>query len=118
MKQGSRIHIIWYSISDFSAAVLSWFVLYFTRRILLSEPVYDTGGGLDLNNRFWLGLMLIPAGWMVFYGLTGAYHSLYKKSRLNEFSSTALCSLIGGTVLFFAIVINDPQTPDRYYYKA
>jgi len=118
MKQGSRIHIIWYSISDFFSSVLSWFVLYFTRRILLSEPVYDTSGGLDLNNRFWLGLILIPAGWIVFYGLTGAYHSLYKKSRLNEFSSTALCSLIGCTVLFFAIVINDPQTDYRYYYKA
>ena len=118
MKQGSRIHIIWYSISDFFSSVLSWFVLYFTRRILLSEPVYDTSGGLDLNNRFWLGLILIPAGWIVFYGLTGAYHSLYKKSRLNEFSSTALCSLIGCTVLFFAIVINDPQSDYRYYYKA
>ena len=27
-------------------------------------------------------------------------------------------SLIGCTVLFFAIVINDPQTDYRYYYKA
>ncbi len=65
-----------------------------------------------------LGLLLIPAGWIVFYALTGTYHSLYKKSRLNEFSSTALSSLIGCTILFFAIVINDPQTDYRYYYKA
>jgi exopolysaccharide biosynthesis polyprenyl glycosylphosphotransferase len=118
MSRSGRIHIIWYSIGDFLSAILSWFVLYFTRRLLLAEPVFDGGGGLYLNNRFWLGLVLIPAGWMIFYGLTGAYHSLYKKSRLNEFSSTALCSLIGCTVLFFAIVINDPQTDYRYYYKA
>ena len=118
MRAGRKINIIWYSVSDFLSAVLSWFMLYFTRRILLSETIFQSGGGLYLNERFWLGLSLIPAGWMIFYGLTGAYHSLYKKSRLNEFSSTVICSLIGCTILFFAIVINDPQTDYRYYYKA
>jgi exopolysaccharide biosynthesis polyprenyl glycosylphosphotransferase len=117
MRSNRKIHINWYALSDFLSAVLSWIILYFTRRILLSEPLFENGT-IYLNNRFWLGLCLIPAGWLVFYGLTGAYHSLYKKSRLNEFSSTAVCSLIGCTVLFFAIVINDPQTDYRYYYKA
>lgn len=117
MVPGKKIHIIWYTLSDLLAAVFSWIILYFTRRLLLSEPVYQNGLPY-LNNRFWLGLCLIPAGWLLFYGLTGTYHSLYKKSRLNEFSSTAVCSLIGCTVLFFAIVINDPQTDYRYYYKA
>ncbi len=115
-RQKNSYHLV--QLSDFLSAVLSWFMLYFTRRILLSETIFQSGGGLYLNDRFWLGLSLIPAGWMIFYGLTGAYHSLYKKSRLNEFSSTVICSLIGCTILFFAIVINDPQTDYRYYYKA
>jgi polysaccharide biosynthesis protein PslA len=114
---GKKIHITWYVLNDFISASLSWIVLYFTRRALLNEPIY-IDGRLFLNSRFWLGLLLIPAGWIVFYGITGTYHSLYKKSRLNEFSNTALYSLIGCTVLFFAIVINDPQTDYRYYYKA
>jgi exopolysaccharide biosynthesis polyprenyl glycosylphosphotransferase len=117
MPSGRKIHIIWYMLSDFLSAILSWMILYFTRRILLHEAVF-ADGVIFLNNRFWLGLLLIPAGWIVFYALTGAYHSLYRKSRLNEFSSTGLLSLIGCTILFFAIVINDPQTDYRYYYKA
>jgi polysaccharide biosynthesis protein PslA len=117
LHAGRKIHITWYVLSDFTSAILSWMILYFTRRLLLKEPIY-IDGELFLNNRFWLGLMLIPAGWIIFYALTGTYHSLYKKSRLNEFSSTALLSLIGCTILFFAIVINDPQTDYRYYYKA
>ena len=116
-QAGRKIHITWYLLNDYISAILSWMILYFTRRALLLEPIY-INGKLFLNNRFWLGLMLIPAGWLVFYALTGTYHSLYKKSRLNEFSSTAVYSLIGCTVLFFAIVINDPQTDYRYYYKA
>lgn len=117
LHPGKKIHITWYVLSDFISAILSWMILYFTRRALLKEPIY-IDGSLFLNSRFWLGLLLIPAGWIVFYALTGTYHSLYKKSRLNEFSSTTLSSLIGCTILFFAIVINDPQTDYRYYYKA
>jgi polysaccharide biosynthesis protein PslA len=117
LQPGRKIHIIWYLLNDYISAILSWMVLYFTRRLLLHEKIF-IDGNLFLNNRFWLGLLLIPAGWIVFYAITGTYHSLYKKSRLNEFSNTALYSLIGCTVLFFAIVINDPQTDYRYYYKA
>jgi exopolysaccharide biosynthesis polyprenyl glycosylphosphotransferase len=114
---GKKIHITWYMLSDFISAILSWIILYFTRRILLQEPIFIQGK-LFLNNRFWLGLLFIPAGWIIFYALTGTYHSLYKKSRLYEFSSSVISSLIGCTVLFFTIVINDPQTDYRYYYKA
>jgi polysaccharide biosynthesis protein PslA len=117
LKTERKIHIFWYLLYDFISAVLSWMILYFTRRTLLQEPIFIQGR-LFLNNRFWMGLMLIPAGWIIFYGLAGTYHALYKKSRLNEFTNTALASLIGCTILFFAIVINDPQTDYRYYYKA
>jgi polysaccharide biosynthesis protein PslA len=117
LQPGRKIHITWYIFSDFISAVLSWTALYFTRRILLTEKIL-TDNGIYLNNRFWLGQALIPIGWVFFYALIGTYHSLYKKSRLNEFSNTAITSLIGCTILFFAIVINDPQTDYRYYYKA
>ncbi len=117
LKKGKKIHITCYVLSDFFSAVLSWIILYFARRLLLHEQIY-INGNLLLNQRFWLGLTLIPAGWILLYALTGTYHGLYKKSRLNEFSRTMLYSLIGCTILFFAIVINDPQTDYRYYYKA
>jgi exopolysaccharide biosynthesis polyprenyl glycosylphosphotransferase len=117
MHAGRKIHITWYVLSDYISAIMSWMILYFTRRLLLREPIF-IDEKLFLNDRFWLGLLLIPAGWIIFYALTGTYHSLYKKSRLNEFSSTVLSSLIVCTILFFAIVINDPQTDYRYYYKA
>jgi exopolysaccharide biosynthesis polyprenyl glycosylphosphotransferase len=117
LHAGRKIHITWYLLNDYLSAIISWIILYFTRRLLLHEPVF-IGNTLYLNNRFWLGITFIPAGWIIFYALIGTYHSVYKKSRLNEFSITALSSLIGCTVLFFTIVINDPQTDYRYYYKA
>jgi exopolysaccharide biosynthesis polyprenyl glycosylphosphotransferase len=117
MSKSRKIHIGWYIVSDYLAAIFSWIILYFTRRLLLSEPIF-VHHRLFLNSRFWMGISLIPIGWLMFYGLVGSYHSLYKKSALNEYTMIFVCSLIGCTVLFFSIVINDPQTDYRYYYKA
>jgi exopolysaccharide biosynthesis polyprenyl glycosylphosphotransferase len=117
MQVPKKTHIIWYIFGDYLASILAWIILYFTRRSLLSEPI-TVNNQIFLNNRFWLGIIIIPLGWLLFYGIVGSYHSLYKKSRLNELTITAICSIIGCTVLFFSIVINDPQTDYRYYYKA
>lgn len=116
MPQSKKIHIAWYMFADYIAAVLAWIVMYFTRRLLLHEPVI-INHEVYLNNRFWLGISLIPVCWLMFYGMVGSYNSLYKKSLLDEFTRTFVFSLIGCTVIFFSIVINDPQTDYRYYYK-
>jgi exopolysaccharide biosynthesis polyprenyl glycosylphosphotransferase len=117
MPSVKRIHSTWYLVSDYLAAILAWIVLYFSRRYLLHEPV-TSERGLYLNDRFWWGITLIPLTWIIFYALVGTYNSLYRKSRLNEFIVTLLCCLIGCTIIFFAIVINDPHTQYTYYYKA
>jgi len=117
MQASKKTHISWYVLSDYFAGILAWIILYFTRRVLLSEPII-LNHEIYLNNRFWMGITIIPIGWLIFFGIVGAYHSVYKKSRLNEITITAICSVIGCTVLFFSIVINDPQTDYRYYYKA
>jgi exopolysaccharide biosynthesis polyprenyl glycosylphosphotransferase len=117
MPSVKRIHSTWYLLSDYLAAILAWIVLYFSRRMLLHEAV-NIDNFPYLNNRFWWGITLIPITWIIFYALVGAYNNLYRKSRLSEFNITLLCCLIGCTIIFFAIVINDPQKQYTYYYKA
>jgi polysaccharide biosynthesis protein PslA len=117
MSPEKRIHSAWYLLSDYIAAVLAWMVLYFSRRYFLHEAI-TVDNRLVLNDRFWWGITLIPVAWILFYSLVGSYHSLYRKSRLNEFGITFLVCLIGSTVIFFVVVINDPQTIYTYYYKA
>ncbi|HUP10981.1 MAG TPA: hypothetical protein VM187_02170, partial [Niastella sp.] len=117
MPSVKRIHSTWYLLSDYLAAILAWMVLYFSRRLLLHEPI-TVENELLLNDRFWYGITFIPVAWIIFYALVGAYNDLYRKSRFNEFNITLLCCLLGCTFIFFAIVINDPQKEYTYYYKA
>lgn len=115
-KKPHTIPILWYILSDYFAALLASILLHFSRRIFLSEPLY-LDGKLWLTGRFWLGTATIPLGWLLFYALVGSYTSLYKKSRLNELTYTFTYSIIGCTVVFFAIVINDPEKDYHYFYK-
>ena len=120
MKQSKFLHIAWYVFSDFFTASLAWGIMYFLRKYFLGLHVSEDGG-LAIDDNFWLGITLVPLGWLILYTLVGSYHSLYKKSRLQEFTTVLICSLIGATFLYFAIILNDIQDDNgsyKYYYIA
>jgi exopolysaccharide biosynthesis polyprenyl glycosylphosphotransferase len=117
MKSGKQISIAWYVITDFIAASLAWGCFFFTRKALLKETITDNGQ-LQTDYKFWLGITLIPACWIILYTLVGTYRSLYKKSRFFEFTSTFVCSLIGCIILFFLFILDDAKDNYTYYYLA
>ena len=115
-KKPHTIPILWYILSDYIAALLSSNIFHFSRRILLSEPIF-LNHHLLLTSRFWLGTTTIPVGWLILYTLMGSYKSLYQKSRLTELTNTFIYCIIGCTIVFFAIVINDPVKDYHYFYQ-
>ena len=120
MKETKPIHIAWYIFSDFISAALAWALIFFLRKYFLGLIVSDENG-LAVDNKFWLGILLIPACWLILYTLVGSYKSLYKKSRLRELITTFICSLIGSAFLYFTIILNDLNGLDkdyRYFYSA
>lgn len=120
MKPPKSIHIAWYIFSDFLMASLAWGIMYFLRKYFLGLTVSENGE-LAIDDNFWLGIILVPIGWLILYTLVGSYHSLYKKSMLREITTVFICSLIGCTFLYFSIILNDIQEDNssyKYYYIA
>ena len=120
MKQIKPIHIAWYILSDFLMASLAWGIMYFLRKYFLGLRVSENGE-LAIDDNFWLGITLVPLGWVILYTLVGSYHSLYKKSKLQELTTVFICSLIGTAFLYFTIILNDIQEENstyKYYYIA
>jgi exopolysaccharide biosynthesis polyprenyl glycosylphosphotransferase len=120
MKQTKPIHIAWYICSDFLMASLAWGIMYFLRKYFLGLTVSEDGE-LAIDDNFWLGITLVPLGWVILYTLVGSYRSLYKKSKLQEITTVFICSLIGTAFLYFAIILNDIQDDNqsyKYYYIA
>jgi exopolysaccharide biosynthesis polyprenyl glycosylphosphotransferase len=117
MRNRKQISIAWYTLADYFMAALAWAAFYFTRKLILSQPITE-GGQLQVNHIFWLGIVLIPACWVILFTLVGSYHSLYRKSRLFEFTLTFICTLVGCTILFFAFILDDVKDNYSYYYLA
>jgi exopolysaccharide biosynthesis polyprenyl glycosylphosphotransferase len=120
MKANKSIHIAWYALIDFFTAVLVWALIYFLRKSYLGL-IISNEEGLAVDDKFWLGIVLVPLGWLILYTVAGSYNSLYKKSRLREITTTFICSLIGSSFLYFTIILNDLNNLDKdykYYYAA
>lgn len=114
MQSGKKISIVWYAAMDYVMAALTWLLFYFLRSNLINDK-----GAYPISIQSWLLILLIvPAGWLILYTLAGTYHQLYKKSRLEEFTLTFICTLIGSIALMIAFILNDPQTGNTYYYIA
>ena len=118
MKSTKRyINPTWYAVVDYMAAAIAWAVFYFVRKDLLEQELY-TGNRLHVDQNFWLGVSLIPVGWLILFALIGSYNSIYKKSRLGEFTQTFIIVLIGSIILFFLLLLDDTQQGHSYYYTA
>ena len=116
MRTGKQIPVAYYAVVDFITASLAWASFFFFRKWILQETISEEE--IILNKQFWLGILFVPAGWLMLYTLVGTYRQLYKKSRLFEFTSTFVCSLIGCIILFFLFVLDDVKTNYNYYYLA
>lgn len=79
----------------------------------------NIAGELSNNSLLQVSIFLIPAGWLMLFLLAGSYHRpVYVRSRLSEFTTTFICTLLGCLVLFFILVLDDKQVNYPYYYKA
>ncbi|MGZ3888814.1 MAG: sugar transferase [Flavisolibacter sp.] len=101
----------WYALTDYATAALGWCLFYFWRKHLLDQP-------FSVDRSFWLGVLFLPFGWLLLYGLVGSYHSVYKKSRLAEATKTFVCTFIGCIFLFFLLLLDDAKNNYVYYYSA
>ena len=114
MQQRRPIPIIWYAAADYISSAIAWAVFYFIRKAILHQPHFQEG----IDPQLIAGTCLIPLGWLMLFMLTGSYTSIYKKSRLGEFTSTFICCPLGSVTLFFLFILDDVQNDYGYYYAA
>jgi len=100
---------ITYIILDMFIAVIVWFSFFSYRKFtelphLSKQELWN----LIFNDyNLYLGIVVVPLGWLTLYALGGTYNQVWKKSRLKEFIVTFQHVLFGSLALFFAIILDD-----------
>jgi len=108
--QQPRININWYILADVIISGFTWLLFYSLRTIIYHYP-------LSIPSGFYLGLFLYVSGWIGIHFLSGAYGSLYVKSRLTEFGRTFFVCIIGCVFLLFFFILKNPQVENIKYYQ-
>ncbi len=84
------INISWYVIADYFASAIVW--------IIFGNFFFET---INSTSLFKSAFTIVPLSWLLLYLLFGAYGlQIHKKSRLNEFTNTFICSCIGSFVIY------------------
>ena len=107
-----------YIVFDTLSAMAAWAALFLFRKIFLEQMGFHDAGQVFCDTNFWLGLVLVPLGWLALYAMQGTYRNVLRKARAKELVDTAAASLLGVTVIFFVLLIDDEITTYSNYYAS
>ena len=107
-----------YIISDTLSAMLAWAALFLFRKLALEHTGFSDVADVFSDANFWLGLILVPLGWLCLYTIQGAYRNVLRRARLTELLDTLLASLIGVVVIFFVLLVDDNINTYLNYYAS
>lgn len=106
-----------YMLSDALAASIAYTAVFITRKNVESQK-FGIEVPVEFDERFFIRLSLIIAFWLLLYFVFGHYRSIYRRSRLKEFTQTFTSSLLGSVFLFFTIILDDTVIDYRNYYPS
>jgi len=112
------LHVIKYVFADLISAMIAWTIFFTYRKHTIDLVTSNLNEQVLIDNNLYLGLLIIPLFWTVMYALTGAYSKIYRKSRIGELGQTLLITIIGVTILFFAILLDDEVKAYQLYYQS
>ena len=99
-----------YILFDTISAATAW-VLFFYYRI---EQIDCKT--INISNMFIKDIITVTIAWIVLYAFFGFYKNIYRKSRLRELGQTFASSVLGVTILFFSVLIDDFIVTYKQYY--
>jgi len=113
-----RLQVSKYVIADTLSAIASWVIFFSYRKQYVEPEKFGYPVPINLDERFYLGLIFIPIFWVSLYTLLGMYRNIYRRHRLRELGQTLLATFIGVIMLFFVLLLDDEIANYVVYYKS
>jgi exopolysaccharide biosynthesis polyprenyl glycosylphosphotransferase len=110
--KNNLLHAFKYIALDILSASGAWLLFMYYRLVYLENIVFEIKSDYIINGFF------ISLCWVSFYALIGNYNDIYRKSRLKEITQIFLVTLIGVTIIFFAVLIDDFIVNYKHYYSS
>jgi exopolysaccharide biosynthesis polyprenyl glycosylphosphotransferase len=116
IKRKRQLDTLLYKCLDYISAMLAW-ACFFSYRKSIEPGVLDFDNILADKN-FYIGMIIVPLAWILFYSFFDKYKDIYRISRLATLARTFFLSLVGVIFLFFALVLDDVVINYTTYYSS
>jgi exopolysaccharide biosynthesis polyprenyl glycosylphosphotransferase len=112
-----RKHTLYFIGVDFLAAMSAWFGFYAYRKFFIEPSKFGYAIPFEADSNLYLGLLAVPAYWVMLYALSGTYMDVWRRSRIKEISNTFSSTVLGVIILFFVLLLDDEVNSYQGYYK-
>lgn len=112
-----KLRTLYYILTDLLSAALAWTLFNYYRKTQIDSLKTGEIPGTIFDSQYFISIIVLPLIWVLVYYLSGSYNNVLRKSRINEFVQLLATSIIGVTVLFFALLLDDSVVSYRLYYK-
>ena len=107
-----------YIFLDWLAAVIAWTLFYLYRKVNEEPGFFDHWTKMLHDSRYWWAIVVVPVFWLILYIMIGTYRQIYRKSRLKELGQTLISTLLGVTIIFFILILDDTINTYKEYYQS
>ncbi len=111
------LHTLKYVFFDLLSAAAAWTAFYVYRKSKIDPVKIGSVPDVFFDSQFFKSIVIIPLTWLLFYYLVGTYNNVLRRSRINEFVQTFTVSLLGVTVVFFVLLLDDYVISYKFYYN-
>ena len=111
------LHTVKYIFFDLLSAGVAWTSFYIYRKSKIDPAKIGSVPDVFFDSQFFKSIIIIPLAWLLFYYLVGTYNNVLRRSRINELVQTFMVSLLGVTIVFFVLLLDDYVTNYKFYYK-
>lgn len=113
-----KIQTLKYVLLDLLSAMIAWTLFFIYRKYAIDPTVLERISEITADTNLYLGITIVPLFWLLLYYLAGTYRKVYRKSRLKELGQTFLVSLVGVTIIFFTLILDDIILSYKAYYRS
>ncbi|HKK10422.1 MAG TPA: sugar transferase [Bacteroidales bacterium] len=113
-----NIQTLKYILLDLLSAVIAWTLFFIYRKYSIDPTIISRISEITADSNLYLGITIVPLFWLLLYYLSGTYRKVYRKSRLKELGQTLLVSIVGVTIIFFTLILDDIIVSYKSYYRS
>ncbi len=106
-----------YIFADWISSVLAW-TLFFMYRKFSVLPDQFSLVEVFADVKLYYGIIIIPFFWLILYVIAGYHRKVFRKSRIRELSQIFSTTIIGVTVIFFTLILDDIVVSYRSYLQS